>query len=244
MLLQLSTWQETEAYLKQSTGIIIPIGSTEQHGPMGFIGTDAICPQRVAEELSNRTDIMVAPTLHYGMSQHHLEFPGSVTLRPTTLIAMIKDIIYSLARHGFTHFYFLNGHGGNVDSLKAAFSEIYSEASLNAESSPLHCSIVGWYEGKRVSALEEKYFGDANGSHATPSELSLSFYVHPEAAKSAKMDPEIPPEGDFRDAADYRKQYPDGRIGSNSGLATAEIGAELCEGAVEDVMESYQEFLS
>lgn len=243
MLLQLSTWQETEAYLKRSTGVIIPIGSTEQHGPMGFIGTDAICPQKIAEEISARMDVLVAPTISYGMSQHHLAFPGSITLRPTTLIAVVKDVIASLAQHGFTHFYFLNGHGGNVNSLNTAFSEVYSEASLLGEQCPLFCTVVGWYAGKGVIELNEKVFSDASGSHATPGEISLTFHAFPDEVKSVAMDPEIAPKGSFRDAADFRRRYPDGRIGSNSSLATKEIGAELCEAAVQDVMESYQQFL-
>jgi creatinine amidohydrolase len=243
MLLQLSTWKETEAYLNRSTGIIIPIGSTEQHGPMGLIGTDAICPDKIASEISERMDVLVAPTIAYGMSQHHLDFPGSVTLRPTTLIAVAMDIINSLAKHGFTHMFFLNGHGGNVSSLMTAFSEVFSEFSLSGKPCQLHCSIVGWYEGKRVKELDQKHFGNASGSHATPGEISLSFYAHPDAIKSAEMDPEIAPEGHFRDAADFRRLYPDGRIGSNSSLATREIGVELCEAAIEDVIETYKVFL-
>lgn len=243
MLLSLSTWKEIDNYLKSSTGIIIPIGSTEQHGPMGFIGTDAICPEQIAMELSKRYDVLVAPTISYGMSQHHLAFSGTIALRPTTLISVIKDIIYSLTRHGFTHIYFLNGHGGNINPLKSAFSEVYSEHSLTGKQATFHCHIAGWYDGKRTSELNKRHFKHGSGSHATPGEISLSFHAHPDAVKSAKMEPKVAPAGGFRDADDFRRSYPDGRIGSNSSLATREIGAELCEAAIEDVIENYTSFL-
>ncbi len=69
MRLQLETWQEVEAYLKRSTAIVLPIGSTEQHGPNGLIGTDAICPEAVAKGLGESLEVLVAPTISVGMAQ-------------------------------------------------------------------------------------------------------------------------------------------------------------------------------
>src|SRR5229473_2892726 len=143
MQLQLQTWMEVEAYLESSRGIILPIGSTEQHGPTGLIGTDAICAEVIARGVGEAAGAIVAPTIAVGMAQHHLGFAGSMTLRPSTLIAVLQDMVESLVRHGFERFYFLNGHGGNIATLAAAFSEIYATRSLAGPANlpPVKCRL-------------------------------------------------------------------------------------------------------
>jgi creatinine amidohydrolase len=212
MQLQLQTWQEVEAYLQTSRGIILPIGSTEQHGPIGLIGTDAICAEVIARGVGDATGALVAPTIAVGMAQHHLGFPGTMTMRPSTLIAVLRDMIDSLARHGFERFYFLNGHGGNIATLTAAFSEIYAARSLSAGSNvpPVKCRLKNWWANQEVQSLAKELYGEAEGSHATPSEVAVTQFAYPDAIKSATLDPPIAPRGDFGDAADYRRKFPDG----------------------------------
>ncbi len=93
MRLQLMTWPQVEKHLKTSRGVIIPAGATEQHGPTGPIGTDAICAESLAWTVGRTANAVVAPTISYGMSLHHMKFPGSVTLRPTTLVSVVRDVI-------------------------------------------------------------------------------------------------------------------------------------------------------
>ncbi len=250
MRLQLSTWPEVEAYLKESTGIIIPIGSAEQHGPNGFIGTDALCPEVIAAGVGDSAGAMVAPTISVGMAQHHLAFPGSITLRPSTLMAVIQDTVNSLARHGFTRFYFLNGHGGNIATASAAFSEIYAETSLGTASHnrpSVRCKLRNWWDSAQVKRISSNEFGGSEGGHATPSEVSLTYYAYPDDAarvKDAPMTPRVAPYGPIYDADDYRRRFPDGRIGSDPTLATVEIGAELYQAAVTDAASDYRSFLA
>jgi creatinine amidohydrolase len=246
MQLQLLTWQEVEAYLQTSRGIILPIGSTEQHGPVGLIGTDAICAEVIARGVGEASGALVAPTIAVGMAQHHLGFAGSMTLRPSTLIAVLQDMVESLVKHGFERFYFLNGHGGNIATLAAAFSEIYAARSLAAaaNASPIKCRLKNWWQNHETLELAKQLYGEAEGSHATPSEVAVTQFAYPDAIKSAALEPPIAPRGDFADAADYRRKFPDGRIGSNSGLATPEAGRRLYDTAVAAITKDYQSWVA
>lgn len=245
MQLHLQTWAEVETYLKRSQGIIIPIGSTEQHGPNGLIGTDAICAEAIAKGVGAATDALVAPTIAVGMAQHHLGFAGSMTLRPSTLIAVLQDTVASLAKHGFRRFFFINGHGGNIATVTAAFSEIYAAASLGPSggNQDIRCRLKNWWNTQGVYKLSKELYGDQEGSHATPSEVSLTWFVHPEAIKSMTLDPPVAPRGGFTDADDYRRNFPDGRIGSNPGLASAEAGKRFYDTAVKEIAEEYKEWV-
>jgi creatinine amidohydrolase len=247
MQLALSTWHEVEEYLRQSHGIIIPIGSTEQHGPNGLIGTDHLDAEFVSKGVGDQIGCLVAPTLAIGMSQHHLGFAGSVTLRPSTLIAVVGDVVTSLMKHGFERFLFINGHGGNIATVTAAFDEIYAATSMrgSGEPSPVRCRMVGWWQGPRSDALAKELYGDANGSHATASEVSLSQHYMPQAIKHAQMSPKVAPKSTgFFDCADYRRRFPDGRIGSDPSLSTPEHGEQIYQAAVADMVEVYRAFLA
>jgi len=242
MQLSLSTWQEVEAYLAHSTGIIIPIGSTEQHGPNGLIGTDAICPTKIAAGMAEVEPILIAPTINYGMSLHHMAFTGTVSLQPSTLIRVVCDVVASLHQHGFTHFYFLNGHGGNIAPVTTAFSEIYGGVT-GEDTQPPRCRLANWWRDDSIAALASERYGDAEGHHATVSEVALSYFAHPEAVKHVAMTPAIAPNGEIYDAASFRRSFPDGRIGSNPALANIEDGEHFYHLAVDSLLEDYKIFL-
>jgi creatinine amidohydrolase/Fe(II)-dependent formamide hydrolase-like protein len=244
MQLHLSSWPEIEVYLAKSKTIVIPIGSTEQHGPNGLIGTDALCPEIIARRAGDEAGFLVAPTFNVGQAQHHMGFPGTMTLRPSTMIAAILDWAQSLAHHGFERLYWLNGHGGNTATINAAFSEIYHGETFGAGGNrpALRCMLRNWWELPGVVDLCRQLFPVGEGSHATPSEVSVTYFAYPEAIKRVAITPRIAPTGPIHDAEDYRRRFPDGRIGSDPSQANVEAGEKLVAAAARAVIAEVKQF--
>ena len=230
----------------RSKAIILPIGSTEQHGPNGLIGTDALCAEMIARGVGDAAEAMVGPTIGVGIAVHHMGFAGTMTVRPSTLIAIIHDYVLSLARHGFRSFFFINGHGGNIATVQAAFSEIYAafEGAIGVrQDDELRCRLANWWDGKIMHDLAKEMFGDNEGSHATASEVAVTQYLFPDTIKNAQLDPPKAPSGWFHGPADYRRRFPDGRIGSNPGLATPEFGKRLYDTSVPELAKTFTAFV-
>jgi len=250
--LQLSTWQDVEAYLKRSKGVVVPLGSTEQHGPNGLIGTDALCATAIAEGMAERAGALVAPPITIGAAQFNLGFAGTISARSSTLIALVEDYVRSLARHGFERLYFLNGHGGNVAPAKAAFQDLYGEHSLAGGKTRLRLRIRNWWDLTTVDRMRRELFGDWEGMHATPSEVAITQALYPALVAAAPAEPPRKLTAEFLrdhagdnhyDAATHRREFPDGRVGSHPALASAEHGARLLDAAIADAVIDYQAFL-
>ena len=199
----------------------------------------------VAAGVGDAIGAAVAPTLAYGMSQHHLAFKGSATLRPSTLMLVVRDVVESFALHGFRKFFFINGHGGNVATVTAAFDELYAARSLKDRAEPVRCRMTFWSAGARCKKLGDDLYPGVNGAHATAAEVSLAQYYQQAHIKHAQMTPKVaPPSSQFFEAADYRARYADGRIASDPSLSTPEHGKLLFEAAVADMVEAYRAFLA
>lgn len=116
------TTEEAAAALRTARLALLPVGSCEQHGPHLTLDTDAAVAEtiarRLAAELGN--EAVLCPPLGYGLSEHHLTFGGTLTLRPATYLAVMDDILESLAHHGLRRVLIVNGHGGNIDALRLA----------------------------------------------------------------------------------------------------------------------------
>jgi creatinine amidohydrolase len=115
-------WMDVEAYLKRDDRIILVLGACEQHGYLSLL-SDVKIPLALADAASQRAGVLVAPPLNFGVSPYFLTYPGTISLRVSTFLDAVEDIIRSLYGHGFRRFVILNGHGGN-DPARARLTEV------------------------------------------------------------------------------------------------------------------------
>lgn len=170
--LQDLTWEEVADHLGRDRIAFVPIGSTEQHGPAGPLGVDTYVAVGLCEDTAERTGVLCAPPLWYGDSSHHSGFPGTVSLRPDTLVLVVRDVCRSLAAHGFDRIVLVNGHkGANLPALTSATRVLHEEelpGVLFAIADPLHLA--------RSAAPGIK---DGREHHAGELELSQVAYRFP-----------------------------------------------------------------
>lgn len=218
------SWEEVAEYLKRDNRIILPIGATEQHGRHLGLGTDHLEAEAIARGIGENTLIAIAPTLNYGMSHAHLSFTGTMSLRPTTLLAVLEDLFRALYRHGFRRVLVVNGHGGNSAALESALHQLADELP------DLSAKIFQWWTDPESYRVVTDALGPQQGSHATAGETSFMLAIHPRAVKMNRLsgkDFPVKPSRDFVNVKSFREKYLDGIMGLNPGNASAEIGKAL-----------------
>jgi len=137
MRLDEMTWKQAEEYFRGDVLAVLPVGSVEQHGPLGPLGTDYLIPEELARRLAKRSDVLVLPAMPYGVCPHHLSFPGTIDIGYEALFAVLEGIAASLMTHGVRRFLILNGHGGNSPAIERAALNIYRRGGLSA--------IIDWW---------------------------------------------------------------------------------------------------
>jgi creatinine amidohydrolase len=236
VLLKLALWQDVQDYLERRNDVVIPCGGTEQHGPSGPLGTDLIVAEELANELGQERTAMVAPALPFGVSQVHGAFPGTISLKPATILAVVTEAIESLAAQGFRRFLIVNGHHGSKAILQAACTAVHGSVAGG------RCLSVQWWELAEVRSVVLEMFGAREGHHATPGELSIVRRFYPRAVVDLpEMDRFEPvPQPVLWSAEDFRQRYPDGRVGSDPGLSSGMAGDRIFATAVRALVEVHR----
>lgn len=180
--LQELTWEDIADYLKRDDIIICPVGSTEQHGPAGPLGVDSYVAISLAEDAAKEADVLVTPPMWFGDSPHHLDFPGTVSLRTETLVAVAKDIIHSLHRNGFRKIIFINGHKGtNNAALITACRSVHQYEVQDV----LLALVDPMYIGRGIASIKE-----AVEHHAGELEISHVWHKFPHLIRQQKLPPD------------------------------------------------------
>ena len=237
MELRFMNWKEAEDYLSGDDRAIVPIGSTEQHGPFGLFGTDHMLADRIARKVAEDLDIVSVPVIPIGMSVHHMTFPGSLTFTPETFIAIVRELLDSLRIHGFRRVMLLNGHGGNRDTVRTALSSFINDMP------EMRVYFRCWWEPEEVNSYIVKNFGDREGHHSTPSETSQVMYHFGDEIKPVEVPfREMKRSPYFADKNTFRELYPDGVMGADVSLASAEHGENLFKICVESISKEIREW--
>ncbi len=181
------TSPEVEAFLKTSQTVIVPVGSTEQHGPHGPLLTDALVPTEVARRIAAEVGAVVAPTVNYGLSYPHEGFTGLVHLRIPTFMALIEDLAAGLAAIGFRRIVFLNGHYDNTYAIAYACANAAGRLPAGARAFP-----VSYWDGMTADEAAE-YFGPTTGLHANKAETSAAIAINPALVDLDRANAEMPP---------------------------------------------------
>ena len=167
-------WPEVKEYLKEKDIILIPIGSTEQHGRHAPLGTDSFVAIQLAEDASKEADVISAPPLFFGWSPHHMVLPGTISIEPSVLESLLFQIIKSLSVHGFKNFIIINGHRiTNLPWMQIAAQKAQSELDVRV------VIFDPAYMSKEIAS--ELGFGPIG--HAEEAETSQMLYIRPELVK-------------------------------------------------------------
>ena len=132
MYLAEMNYLQVEEYLKKSDTILIPVGSLENHGKHMPLGTDTMIPDKIAQLINERCDLLIAPTINYGATDDLCGFAGTVSIGTEGLIALLRAITDQLYRYGFRHFLILNGHGGNSAAIQTVGMHLYRKGAYLA----------------------------------------------------------------------------------------------------------------
>ena len=190
-------WPEVREYLTRRDVVLFPVGATEQHGWHLPLGTDAMVAERLAIDAAKVTATLVAPALYYGWSPHHMAYPGTVSLRPESMAAVVDDVCRSLVKHGFHKIIIVNGHRqANLPPLQIAAARIREETGAYvAIADPFY---VAELAGRRLRRSAPGGIG-----HADELETATMMVLRPELVQMEKAVRNVPPERRFHQPDPY-----------------------------------------
>ncbi len=223
MRLEDLNWMDVEKYLEHEDRLMLVTGATEQHGYLSLL-TDIRVPLALADAASQATGVLVAPPLNFGVSTYFLAYPGTLSLRGSTLAAALEDIVRSAYGYGFRRILVLNGHGGNTPA-RSHLGEV------NNSLPDLRLNWYDWWLSHSVEAVAVKH--GLKPSHANWLE-AFSFTIVSDLPKEAKVPPKVP--SPIMDSRTARQVYGDGSFGGPY-QASEDVMNEMFSACLQDVLQ-------
>ena len=222
MRLEDLNWMDVENYLKNEDRLILVLGACEQHGYLSLL-SDVKIPLALADAASQQTGVLVAPPLNFGCSPYFLSYPGTISLRASTLLDVVEDLVRSVYGQGFRRILVLNGHGGN-DGARARLYELASELD------GLRLAWYAWWTAHSVLEVAQKH--ELKPSHASWLEV-FPFTKVTDLPAGEKAPPVVP---GLMGAQEARRVYGDGVFGGPYEVDDS-IMAEIFNAALQDILQ-------
>ncbi|ATW87245.1 creatinine amidohydrolase [Halohasta litchfieldiae] len=178
MYLADETWPDLGAYFEDESLAIVPLGSTEQHGPHLPEGTDHIIAEGFATAAAERTGYLRTPTINIGVSPHHRQFHGTMWVEPPVFRDYVESFTRNLAYHGIDRVIFVNAHGGNVQHLREVGRRLRDDNVIYA---------IEWMWNDSIPELVEELFAQP-GPHGGPKETSMIQHLQPELVHDDQLE--------------------------------------------------------
>lgn len=215
-------WFDVENYLKEDDRLILILGSCEQHGYLSLL-TDVKIPQALADAASQKTGVLVAPPLNFGSSPYFLSYPGTFSLRVTTLLDVVEDLVRSAYGYGFRRFLLLNGHGGN-DPARGRLFEVANELP------GIRLAWYAWWTAHSVVEIARLH--ELKPTHASWLE-AFRFTRIAELPPGEKAPPYVP---GLLSSEEARSVYGDGVFGGPYQVDDA-IMDEIFDASLQDILQ-------
>lgn len=250
LMLDRMTYREVDDYNKKGRGIVIvPSGATEQHGSAGPLGCDTFAAEVVAVRLADRLGAVVAPSLAYGFSANHLHYPGTVTLRPSTFISLVKEVCIGLAHSGFRTVIVLTGNRANDSSVECACWEAKLELK---DTRVLWLAYQSVMKGRLTEAVghnvrseDAKYGSSGHGGYV---EMSLAALYDPNSVRPKLYEKPDTSRADFKRSLSvggpmYTEEYTDDGIFGDPHGTSPEMGEKIASFCADEIAKQINVYL-
>jgi creatinine amidohydrolase len=171
-----ATWPEAGTALEDTETALVPVGSTEQHGPHLPLSTDHVIAEGLARTAADRAAVTCTPTVNIGVSPHHRQFHGTLSVDAPVFRDYMESLSRSLVYQGIDRIIFVNAHGGNVEHLREVGRRLHDDGTAYA---------IEWMWDESIPELVDSLF-ETNGPHAGPKETSMVWYLE-DLVRSEKL---------------------------------------------------------
>lgn len=175
------TWKEIEEAFAKDPVVLIPMGSTEQQGVHTLTG-DYLAAEAIAKRTAEASGAYYIPVIPFGCSEYFRCFPGTISLRPSTVEAVITDVVQSLTEHGVTKLFFINGHAGNTPTIEDVARKLRREKGLT-------CFSIDLWQGLTDKAKKDIYGDEDSSGHGGDPLTSVLLYLYPEYMRMDLLGP-------------------------------------------------------